>query len=1043
MVSKTKTIVIGSATGITTLIGLFLLLSMSGAIITSSGDIKCRGDYSNPCISYINITTNQTIKITNPEGIKLSFTPEIKSFQLYKLSGKNWVKVDFLKNFTFTKNTLYQFKIVGYKNNPFDNIKWSINANGGFLDPFWNATNTPTAYYAFDGNANDVISGNNGVDGGNVTYSTAIKRVGTASRLGGTINVLTNINNTNAWAFDRGNFTIAFWINESTDVTGGIIGRGTYTNWSIEAGGTDSADKGKIRMFLNTTKVVLSTSTVNNSGWHHVVFSRNTADNKTYLWIDSVQEGTSIASNYNMTSSLNITIGMTDGAPYKYYIDELYVSKSFATQDLVNYLYANGSYGPLSINLSVSNFSRNVSAELGSLINILANMSFRTVCLDFNHPSYGVNYVCNATNTSFVANVTWFRTTNFNDSLTDKNLSYTGNQNLSFGIIGHQYDELLNLSINLTGLSNGSFPSGVKIYVNNTLTNDLGYISNGLLLSFNDSSTSKNISLFGGSITTVGYFKIAKSAIVIPNSTMMFNGTTTLKSVYNFPVEPYIVVEALSWSQLVTNNCNITNITSPVDGRTLWVIYDYNSSDSYDVKRSRIYTTLMSYITTASSVSKISTTDQYGVGKYMYDLYAVSYNYGHNGYYPGIVTANIVNGGNISAWFDAFVYYPGGNYGGQEAGSRVWTPYWGGSAVQSYSWGAAPLLVIVNSSVGVDIGSGDSSTYTYVHGFFLTDAHGGNINFTTSGIADMGYHDFTVTYGYPVITKWSANYTTYNPWMKVGLLLGNNDWNYTGSFTGLNISNDFASSINLYLTSCTADSNGYCNVPIYFYSDYEGALQVYNISINYTFNVNPMKISISYVRNFLNHSVNYTSIPITVHSDTNGTITVNDIRYDYRGGNKTYVVTAHTSDYSSSQNLSITYYYSKWGYNLPLGTNYIEFIPQNGNSKNVSPYRQLFNLSPILNITTYNYNQPLNLSIYLNESYSCVNLSYKNLTSNKIQILNGSWNNLSTSISYLSNLELWLYADYGCNTSVWRLWQPDLSLRACCYQCDVCDAGLI
>ena len=51
-----KRIYLGSASGIITLLYLFLILQSAGLeIIDLSGDIQCSGSLDNPCISYFNV----------------------------------------------------------------------------------------------------------------------------------------------------------------------------------------------------------------------------------------------------------------------------------------------------------------------------------------------------------------------------------------------------------------------------------------------------------------------------------------------------------------------------------------------------------------------------------------------------------------------------------------------------------------------------------------------------------------------------------------------------------------------------------------------------------------------------------------------------------------------------------------------------------------------------------------------------------------------------------------------------------------------------
>ena len=95
-------------------------------------------------------------------------------------------------------------------------------------------------------------------------------------------------------------------------------------------------------------------------------------------------------------------------------------------------------------------------------------------------------------------------------------VSYSTNE--TFYISSHQYDEIQhNVSINLTGYEyDGSFPSGIHIYINNTLSNTIGPLSNTTAVStdeFSDGTTSNNF-VVGQEITAVYYFKLPKISTV-------------------------------------------------------------------------------------------------------------------------------------------------------------------------------------------------------------------------------------------------------------------------------------------------------------------------------------------------------------------------------------------------------------------------------------------------------------------------------------------------------------------------------------------------
>ena len=149
------------ATGGTIGISIFIYLSMVGAIeITGySGDQICRGDEDNPCYAYINFSVKEDIFIypmvegVDPWGREtpFNFDPNVKSWKLQRSWGEGWRNIPLNKSCTgtwcglsnsddvrkfsiaFREGRDYEIRIVAYKNNPYESIKW-----GAFdLDPTW------------------------------------------------------------------------------------------------------------------------------------------------------------------------------------------------------------------------------------------------------------------------------------------------------------------------------------------------------------------------------------------------------------------------------------------------------------------------------------------------------------------------------------------------------------------------------------------------------------------------------------------------------------------------------------------------------------------------------------------------------------------------------------------------------------------------------------------------------------------------------------------------------------------------------------------
>ena len=248
-------------------------------------------------------------------------------------------------------------------------------------------------------------------------------------------------------------------------------------------------------------------------------------------------------------------------------------------------------------------------------------------------------------------------------------------------------------------------------------------------------------------------------------------------------------------------------------------------------------------------------------------------------------------------------------------------------------------------------------------------------------------------------------------------------------------------------------SNSFTNLRTLYDHTYEIPLVVSSASvgtvqidaINITYNPNPVSLNITAIQNFVSNKTGRTNFSIDVGSYP-GNITINDIRFDYAGGNDTINITIHSPNYIDYVNqTNITLWYSRWDYNfVPRFVEYLEFLPKNPTSRNVSAYGQSSNetFGAIFNLTNLGYGgRDANLSIYLNDTLSCVNLTMS-LNNSKTDgfLINDSWTNIQ-ELSYLTTLDLWMWADYGCNYSSWRLFNPFIYFRQCCENC-TCSEGL-
>lgn len=147
-----------------TMVGLlFYFLVLQGAIdITGySGDSVCKGTLSDPCYAYINLTAKEDIFIYpigyDPWGrnTPIQFSPAVKSWKIQRSWGNGWRDIllnetctgtwcgapnsDGVKySYVFRKDKDYRLRIIGYKKNQNDVIKWSVDyKNKEYLDPIW------------------------------------------------------------------------------------------------------------------------------------------------------------------------------------------------------------------------------------------------------------------------------------------------------------------------------------------------------------------------------------------------------------------------------------------------------------------------------------------------------------------------------------------------------------------------------------------------------------------------------------------------------------------------------------------------------------------------------------------------------------------------------------------------------------------------------------------------------------------------------------------------------------------------------------------
>jgi hypothetical protein len=89
----------------------------------------------------------------------------------------------------------------------------------------------------------------------------------------------------------------------------------------------------------------------------------------------------------------------------------------------------------------------------------------------------------------------------------------------------------------------------------------------------------------------------------------------------------------------------------------------------------------------------------------------------------------------------------------------------------------------------------------------------------------------------------------------------------------------------------------------------------------------------------------------------------------------------------------------------------------------------------------------LNISSLINESFSCVNLTFSNSSSKDdgfdVSENPNVWADIITNQEYLNNFGVWMWADYNCSFTEWNFWEPDIYLRGCGVGVSNCTEALV
>jgi hypothetical protein len=888
----------------------------------------------------------------NKEGLPLTFSPEDKVHEVHfyqadkRVKGKHpgYREIDFIQ--PYSKDVKYVFKIPAYKKqcygieikkNPEDTIKWTF----GNLDPY---------FYGI----------------------TPSKKL---------INFCKEVYSTNPAC---GSY---LWNYTGTQPNQGLAFDNNQLTYSQNAGGAVEY------IYLNITK---PSNTLNSS-----VF---------FFKINWTSNFNSTIPNacFNRTPIRLRTFTMASGG-----LTELRLSCYTSPTDITNFrmestggdvfgktrIFEVIAYWNIttSVNYSIEGNNPIKPYELNTPINITLYPYKQTLCIDMNHPSIGTNYSCSNVTTNVYVNISYFRKSIFWDNKTYQNFSYRGRQNKTFYIKSHQFDEVRGLSFNISSyLLNNTYPQNVNVYLNKTLVKSInGYLyeSKNSITDFNGSSV-VNSTHFGAMSNLAGYIKLPKNSNI---SSAKFN--VSFRKIYNnvTPNEKYILLfnTGLDCSVFhsLTSYTNCSHIY--ISGTNKISVIRATASDY----RARLYQDLMvgdyyvaesaikfPLLSSVISVYDLKTEITKDIGKNMFVVYSYS---ASNPTFPNpaLTTthlgkfSNILTNRNVSTWSNLKVYRTGSS-----ASAYAYHELPSGTNLNSVT--AVTGVVTASSEIGTNKTSDEKDNPDYIKEYDIVDVSStqsawagrktiilsaGNIQWNITDEVGHASDDLTTknfnNEGIPDIESIYPNLLYFD----VGVDDGEYEYNWSRELISSVRTGDVSSGINSYLTGCTADSEGYCYVPVYVISGTSSTIKLESLQVNYTSNWNPINIPAGVVQSFLNQQKNYTNIPITIENSLNGSMYLSNLHYDYVGSNMTYEITVHDSKYLINSSINVTFYYSDWNYSMPPNVDYIEFIPRTSRSRNVQPYGQS-ELKPILNITYEHYGLNFtNFYVRVNDTPDCVN----------------------------------------------------------------------
>lgn len=199
-------------------------------------------------------------------------------------------------------------------------------------------------------------------------------------------------------------------------------------------------------------------------------------------------------------------------------------------------------------------------------------------------------------------------------------------------------------------------------------------------------------------------------------------------------------------------------------------------------------------------------------------------------------------------------------------------------------------------------------------------------------------------------------------------------------------------------------------------------------SLNVTQNLTSLKVNNSLIEALQ-------SVPITVQT-SQGIAELRDLKADYAGSH-------NLSIDISGINYVIRVLYSKFNLSLPYNIDYWEVFPKSRNESNVQPYGQS-DTTPIFNLTSYAYDNPINIYIKYNESInSCVTNAFRGFNFSSVKNMTKTVSTSPQIINYAipvqNNSYIWTYTNVSCVNNKLPFVIPYYCFFSMCDGCVITD----